>query len=62
MSLSPADSGDEPLTLLREQINDGSGGPIRLIHLSEDHIWKDAAEAHVYDVTPEKFCFGSQKD
>lgn len=45
----------EPLTLLREQINDGTGGPIRLIHLSEDHIWKDSAEAHVYEVTPEEF-------
>ncbi|MFL6388385.1 MAG: DUF3800 domain-containing protein [Terriglobales bacterium] len=45
----------EPLTLLRERINDGSGGPIRLIHLSEDHIWKDSAEAHVYEMTPEQF-------
>jgi Protein of unknown function (DUF3800) len=45
----------EPLTLLRARINDGSGGPIRLIHLSENHIWNDSAEAHVYEVTPEEF-------
>jgi hypothetical protein len=41
----------EPLTMLRERINDGTGGPIRLIHMSEDHIWKDSAEAHVHALT-----------
>jgi len=45
----------EPLSLLRERINDGRGGPIRLIHLSPEHLWEDSPEAHVHDVTPEEY-------
>ncbi len=41
----------EPLRLLHARINDGAGGPVRLIHMSEDHIWKDSAEEHVHEVT-----------
>jgi Protein of unknown function (DUF3800) len=43
-----------PLSRLHTRINDG-GSAIRLIHMSEEHIWKDSPEAHIHAIKPEDY-------